>query len=164
MMKKVKKLLSMMMAFVLVLSLTIPAYAMEPEESGVAQVASEEIVLVITQDEDGEISYEGGPEARIPGWSNILKVTAKDIGNDTVRISATNIALDWLDKVTVRIQIYNERGLQFDQYRTETTLVQLLPRKIGDFYIKGWTKVVVSEIKGEDEGDVGYLPNVTLTR
>lgn len=141
-----KKLTTMLLVLVMVISIGTPVFAAEKED--VASYDSSNI---------------SETESRIKGWDNILVVKAIDGGANKVKVSIQNIGLDWVDKVSMRVRIYNQYGLQYDQPLVETTILQMLPRN-NSFSITGWTKIILSNIVGEDEGDVGNLPDVILEK
>lgn len=163
-MKSTKKLLSLILALALTVSLAVPAMAAEQPTAQITQQSNSN-ELIITRDENGEIRYEtsNGIEPRIPGWPNILEVKVKDLNANKVRVSIQNIGLDWVDEVTMHINLYNERGLQSSKDYKEESIKQFIPRNI-DLYLVGWTRIVITNIVGKDEGDVGYLPDIDYSK
>lgn len=178
-MKKIKKVLySVLAMLVCVSALSISAFAAESKVMQQPQSYSEPATdnaafynsisddsIVISKDANGNLVYTDGTGEllRVKGWSNILSVKVYDRGNGYWRVSMQNIGLDWVDKVTCNIKIYEGNVLQYNRNHTETVLKQLKPRNI-DGYLNGWTRIVVSNIVGTDEGDVGYLPDIDYSK
>jgi len=161
-MKIGKRILGMMLAVVMACSLSISVFAMEPinESNEVVPVASSEIV--ITRDENGNITFETPDDAgaaRIPGWANIVGVYVNSIDKNRVQVSIQNVGLDWVDSVSMHIQIYNPQGLQYIRNLTETSIKQMIPRN-NVYYVAGWNRIVITNIVVKDEGDVGKLDNI----
>ncbi len=121
--------------------------------------------IVVTRDTGVGIQYGDGIAApmRIPGWANILRVKVVDVDRDHWRVSVQNIGLDWIDEVSFTVEVYNVQGLQYRLNLSAVNVKQFLPWTFGD-YAKDWKMIVVSNIVGRDEGDIGRLADITYSR
>ena len=130
------------------------------------EITDDDALVVISKDADGEIQVHQNNDVdpRIPGWPNWLYVYAHNDGNDNWSVWAKNIGLDWIDKVTLNVRVYNERGLQHSLNYSEEGIIQAFPRRMAEGYTRGWTRIEVRNIRGFDEGDYGTIPDVNLYR
>jgi hypothetical protein len=129
-----------------------------------ADVASEYNGTTVISTTDNSTHYisTNNPRLRIPNiWSIEATVSGQ---HDAITISAHNIGIDTIDKISCNVKITDKRGIT--QYHKTITFTGIKPF-ISQPYkmtIRDWKIIVISNIQAWDGKDYATRPSHTIKR